>query len=378
MLKKLTCSVLLLPLVILLNGAMLAIEVIMLRAGTGSLDNHSHLPFFHAWYTVLIDTDQYKYAPPGQDGSDPYGLPDSYDYSKHKDFFAIFPAVYCSGKKVAYRQGKRYDHDADYSEEVHGGYRYEADYCSPWGSQFDLQRLWRVWGVDLIEDNYIGQNPRMIYLSLIIGACTTALSAILKVFGYCYFYSKVAACIVSWVSMACLCTTSATSQTFASKLASGASRLEVSGEGHISAQLYVAPIPLCFTPSPSTHAVSGNMHNGLSWGLFGASLASALAETFIVWRQWKLRRTRRPSSPGGRGRATAVGGGHGHSVYQHLVAGKDGMGLHAESHIELTHSRSRGPSRELSPMRGNGGYGDGAGVTAQGSAYEPMRHRDVG
>jgi len=97
-------------------------------------------------------------------------------------------------------------------------------------------RLWRVWGVDLIENGYIGQNPRMIWITVIAGACATALSTVLKLIGFCFFWSKAAALIVSWVSMACLCAMSVMSQMFVGNLVSGASKLKVGGTGHIEAQ----------------------------------------------------------------------------------------------------------------------------------------------
>jgi hypothetical protein len=97
-------------------------------------------------------------------------------------------------------------------------------------------RLWRVWGVDLVENNYIGQNPRIIWISMIAGTCATGLSVILKIVGFCFFYAKVASCLVSWVSMACLCATSATSQIFVGNMSSGLPKLKVGGTGQISAQ----------------------------------------------------------------------------------------------------------------------------------------------
>ena len=54
MLKKFSCTVILIPFVILLNGAMLAVEMIMLRAGTGSLNNAEKLPYYPGWYVVLV------------------------------------------------------------------------------------------------------------------------------------------------------------------------------------------------------------------------------------------------------------------------------------------------------------------------------------
>lgn len=122
MLKKFTWTVVLMPFITLLHGVMLGVEIVMLRAGTGSVSQAPHLPSFSAWWVTLIDTDEYKYIA-ATDEDDPWGLPDSHDFSKRKDFFAIYPSLYCSGEKK--KQG--------------GSVVYEADYCSAWGSQFDLQ-----------------------------------------------------------------------------------------------------------------------------------------------------------------------------------------------------------------------------------------------
>ena len=50
------------------------------------------------------------------DGQTVNGLPDNYDQSRPKDFFAIYPSRYCSGKKSD------------------GGYT--IDHCSAYGKQF--------------------------------------------------------------------------------------------------------------------------------------------------------------------------------------------------------------------------------------------------
>jgi hypothetical protein len=127
------------------------------------------------------------------------GLPDSHDFSKQKDFFALFPALYCSGSK-----------DGD---------KYEADYCSSWGKQlFDLQRqgyptqqsasgdanisdrLWRVWGVDLIHDNLIASNPTLIYAGLLTTASTTGLSLITGLVSFCSSWMGILSATLSWVT----------------------------------------------------------------------------------------------------------------------------------------------------------------------------------
>lgn len=114
-----------------------------------------------------------------QDTDDLHGLPDSHDFSKRKDFYAIYPSLYCSGTKN------------------NGAYEY--DYCSPWGSQFDLQWLWRVWGIDLIQYDYIGYRPKIIFYSLMTGACGTTISLGGSFIGLFSYWSKVMACVTSWV-----------------------------------------------------------------------------------------------------------------------------------------------------------------------------------
>jgi len=128
--KRFTWASLLTPLVIVLNVATFAVEVVMLRAGTGGSlisnnnnnnnnNNDQNPPNYSGWYALRIEADEYKY-----EHATSNGLPDSYDTSKMKDYFAMYPAVYCSGEKKS--DGK-------------GGFRYEADHCSSWGSLFDLQ-----------------------------------------------------------------------------------------------------------------------------------------------------------------------------------------------------------------------------------------------
>ncbi|KAH7180105.1 uncharacterized protein B0J16DRAFT_375028 [Fusarium flagelliforme] len=167
MLKRLGFRAILIPAALITQLLLLVGVGILLRAGTGSLDNPDHLPVTPDLYLVLIDTKQYT----RKVGKETYkGLPDSHDFSKEKDFFALFPALYCSGKR--------------------NGERYEADYCSAWGKQlFDLHRLWRVWGVDLIKDNLIGSTPRFVYAGLLTTAVTVGLSAICGILAVCSYWS---------------------------------------------------------------------------------------------------------------------------------------------------------------------------------------------
>lgn len=60
------------------------------------------------------------------------GLPDSHDFSKHKDFFVLYLHGYCSGKKI--------------------GDEYKPDFCSGGGKLFDQYHVWKTWGVNLAEN----------------------------------------------------------------------------------------------------------------------------------------------------------------------------------------------------------------------------------
>ncbi|KAK3363140.1 hypothetical protein B0T25DRAFT_596146 [Lasiosphaeria hispida] len=333
MLKRCSCSVLFLPLVLLLNGVLIALEVILLQAGTGSLDNAEHVPRFYSFYAVIIDADQYETTAGGEKGK---GLPDSHDFSKSKDFFAIYPALYCSGKKI----------DG----------RYEADYCSPWGKQlFDLQ-LWRVWGVDLVENYLIGQSPRIIYISLMTAASAAVASLAFGVLGFCWYWSKALATVTIWVSAVAIITTSAVSQIFVSKLVAESPRLQVAGTGAIIAKW-------------------GYIYLRGAWALSGGAVVAAILWSIILWRARKAR---------GKSGRTVVPVGYFPSgkrskgkTYQHLAKDQEELAdlrdtlqvkLVAEARVQ-----SRNPSREPSPAR----YSKGD-TTSQDTAYEPMRHRDVG
>lgn len=52
--KKFSCSTLLLPVAIVLHGGLTAFQLIMLRAGAGSIDTHDHHPSWYNWYVVQV------------------------------------------------------------------------------------------------------------------------------------------------------------------------------------------------------------------------------------------------------------------------------------------------------------------------------------
>jgi hypothetical protein len=131
---------------------------------------------------IKIDTNEYTRTISGQTFHD---LPDSHDFSKEKDFFHIFAGNYCSGRKV---DGK-----------------YEADYCSPRGKQFfDLHSLWRVWRVDLIKDDPIGTNPRLIYIGLLVMLAIIILCIVSLTLALCSYWAMLVSTLLSTVSASLL------------------------------------------------------------------------------------------------------------------------------------------------------------------------------
>ncbi|KAK0730900.1 hypothetical protein B0H67DRAFT_548753 [Lasiosphaeris hirsuta] len=330
MLKRCSFSILLLPVALLLSGALIALEGILLQAGTGSLDNNAeHLPRFHSFYALIIDAHQYETTVAGEKGK---GLPDSHDFSKSKDFFAIYPALYCSGKKI--------------------GDRYEADYCSPWGKQL----LWRVWGVDLVENYLIGQSPRIIYISLMTATSAAVVSLGFGLLGFCWYWSKALATVTIWISAVAIITASAVSQTFVSKLAAEAPKLQVAGAGTIV-------------------ATWGYIYLRAVWALCAGAVVAAVLWSIILWRARKARgRSGRTVIPVGYFPAGKRSKG---KTYQHLAKDQEELAdLRDSLQVKLVAEakiQSRNPSREPSPAR----YSKGD-TTAQDTAYEPMRHRDVG
>ncbi|KAJ9653635.1 hypothetical protein H2201_009120 [Coniosporium apollinis] len=82
-----------------------------------------------------------------------YGLPDSYDYSKHKDFYFIYLWNYCSGT-------------------LHGGRRV-TDFCSkPRHLLFDLFGFWKSWGISVqkggVNFYWLEQGPWMLYVAYVV------------------------------------------------------------------------------------------------------------------------------------------------------------------------------------------------------------------
>ncbi|KAK3369645.1 hypothetical protein B0T24DRAFT_596361 [Lasiosphaeria ovina] len=315
MLRNCSCTILLLPVVLLMQVAVLSSGIIFLLAGTGGIDNAEHLPKLSGVYVALIDTAKYETTA----GKEKYhGLPDSHDYSKPKDFFAIFPALYCSGKK--------------------NGDKYEADYCSPWGKQlFDLQWLWRVWGVDLVEKNYIASYPTLIFAGVMTAVVAAAVALACGALSFCFYWSMVLAALVSWVS--------------------AIGMLLAAAAGHMLTNKLVADISSA--SSGSVSAQWGDTFARVAWVVGGLAVAAAALWALIAVREHRVRvRTGRSRIAARRDRR---GGGDGPSAfrvrgasYKHLSVGKDEMaGLHDHgyaSHVDLVGVRARTPS-PFEPMR---------------------------
>ncbi|CAM1500398.1 Fc.00g095600.m01.CDS01 [Cosmosporella sp. VM-42] len=338
MLKGFSVRVFFLPAALITQLLLLAGLGVLLRAGTGSLNNTQHLPITPGLYLVLIDADQYTQ----KIGKETYhGLPDSHDFSKEKDFFALFPALYCSGKK--------------------NGDRYEADFCSSWGRQlFDLQRLWRVWGVDLIQDKLIGSSPTFIYAGFLTATAAVGLSAVFCIFAFCSYWSAVVATLSSWISTIAAITTAALSHIFVSRLVAQAAILETTGSGKVV-------------------ALWGRVFFRAAW--MGAGLA-LLASTILSFVLWRLRKGRSKAKQHTFGSPfplmgvvrRATGGFRGQSSsYKHVEQEMHDVGLPESRKTPRTVSISRSPSPELK----DSGLDSRGQLLATDTAYEPMRHRSI-
>ncbi|QDS71150.1 hypothetical protein FKW77_009980 [Venturia effusa] len=121
------------------------------------------------------------------------GLPDSHDFSKHKDFFILYLSGYCSGKKV--------------------GDEYKSDSCSRPGQMFDQYNVWKTWGVNLAETRNSARGiqraigvtaiktmPGAIFITmklLVVAFALTTLVGIISPFSH---WAKVLVTILSTIS----------------------------------------------------------------------------------------------------------------------------------------------------------------------------------
>ncbi|KAF2828927.1 hypothetical protein CC86DRAFT_183260 [Ophiobolus disseminans] len=328
---------------IVLQAILLAGLVVLLLAGSGPLKND--IPTYPWGHIALINTGEYTRDINGE----PYrGLPDSHDFSKQKDFFAIFPALYCSGWK---KDGN-----------------YHADYCSPWGRQlFDLHRLWRVWGVDLIENKLVAQAPKKIFIGLVTSAASAGLSLLGGLLAVYSYRCTLLVAVLSWVAMIATLSTASLSHTFATKLVSYASSSKYDGKGGI-------------TIDP------GRSHNNALWTGVALAITTAAIWTLVAHRHRKDRNAAHRSGParkkmpfiGSIRRAAGSLGFLNRGSYKHLnddVKMKGLGGSPNSSHPDVD-SLLRTRSRDASPGGEQVLYGRGR-VPQGSTAYEPLRHRQM-
>ncbi|KAH6675524.1 hypothetical protein B0J14DRAFT_365463 [Halenospora varia] len=96
-----------------------------------------------------------------------HGLPDLWDYSKHKTFYSIYLYNYCSGQIK--------DNN------------YEVDFCSKSSHLlFDLLPFWRAWGVSVNKGNvqfyWLASGPKLLYVSYYVAISFKALEILLASF----------------------------------------------------------------------------------------------------------------------------------------------------------------------------------------------------
>ncbi|ORX94604.1 hypothetical protein BCR34DRAFT_608225 [Clohesyomyces aquaticus] len=299
----------------------------MLHAGSGAIKDG--LPSDPGRYIILIETDQVTREINGETF---HGLPDSHDFSRNKDFFGIFPSLYCSGMK---KDGK-----------------YLVDYCSPWGKQFfDLHRLWRVWGVDLIKDNLIGQAPKQIFICFSIGAETTALALIAGVLGLRLYWGALAATLCGWIAAIIILGSAAFSTIFINRPVGKASDRRLNG-----------------TDTLAIYPGRGYLYT--IWIAAVLALVGAIAWSVLIW----YKRGARKRSPADDKKATGYVGiirrttgelfgkvsTRGNTSYKHLSGGHEFTELHSRdgSQIDLIPRAHSGREEEEGDL-----------------AFEPLRHR---
>ena len=130
------------------------------------------------------------------------GLPDSHDYSKHKDVFVLYIYGYCSGS-------------LENKDKTDLG-RFKINFCSrPMSELFDQYRVWKVWGVDLATpknaknevEKSIGVTAVKTIPLTIMGIFTMAVACLCLtiLFGFMsYFFSKWGVIIAAVISTVCV------------------------------------------------------------------------------------------------------------------------------------------------------------------------------
>ncbi|KAK5989723.1 hypothetical protein PT974_07982 [Cladobotryum mycophilum] len=318
---KFSCGFILIPAALVIHVVLFCGLAMILQSGTGSLNNHGDLLRMPGLYIARIDASNYKTKSGGEDY---VGLPDSHDFSKNKDFFTLYPALYCSGMKK--------------------GDNYEEDYCSHWGGRlFDLQRLWTVWGVDLVDGKVIASNPRLVFVGLLVSAGATIVTLAVGLLSFCYYWSLVLTTVLAWISSISFIGTAAVSHMFINRLLSTTKHLKATGDGYVSSK-------------------SGPWYGLIMWISAGLALLAALLWTIITWRKGKTRARATKAvraTPAGIPLKLRVGG---------IFGGKKAQAS-SYKHLSDDFTYSGAAFRETSMDLGDRG---------EGKAFEPMRHRSVG
>lgn len=259
------------------------------------------------------------------------------------------------------------------------GDRYIVDFCSPWGKQFfDLHRLWKVWGVDLIENNLIGQAPRQAFIGLLIGGAATVLSVVAGFLAFWSYWGALLATLCAWIATVTTVSSAAFSNAFVNRLASTSSKLKHTGTGTIVVH-------------------SGNSYLYTIWIAAAISLFGALTWSFTSWRK---RSTRSKSvadklHPEGyvgiirrtTGELFGKMSGRDTKSYKHISAGHEITELHSRdgSQIGLIPRQRSMPLEALheslhGSSRGRDTSHNIKGMNADDEgdiAYEPLRHREL-
>ena len=91
------------------------------------------------------------------------GIPDANDFSKHKDFYALYLWTYCSGLVSS------------------DGISYNIDFCANTGgkSLYNLFQYWVVWGSQIHKDGtrfyWLENGPDVLYIPYVVSVCLSAL-----------------------------------------------------------------------------------------------------------------------------------------------------------------------------------------------------------
>lgn len=230
--------------------------------------------------------------------------------------------------------------------------KHVADYCSRWGKEFfDLHRLWRVWEVDLIKDNLIGQAPKQVFICLSIGAGTTALAFLAGICGLRTYWGVLAATLCGWIAAIAMLGSAALSTIFINNLVGKASDGKLNGNDI----LVIYP---------------GRTYLYTIWIAAILALASAISWSFLTWCKRSVCEKRPHDDKKAKGYAGIIRRTTGELFGKAFTPGSTSYKQLSGGH-ELREVRSRDGSQTDLISRGRpireGEEGD--------LAFEPLRHR---